>query len=62
MRDDLRLASEDGLLAIHRTELRLILERVSPSDLRLGEVLALIAVLGPVAARVQPAPALRIVR
>lgn len=39
-----------------RKELRHLLSQIDPSDLRLPEILGLLVVLGPVAARVQAAP------
>ena len=57
--------AEGEMLRQRRVELRALLERFTPKDLLLTDILALIAVLTPVAARVQPQTppvALRVVR
>ncbi|MGB0972044.1 MAG: hypothetical protein ACPGVG_13945 [Mycobacterium sp.] len=48
---DLVTAAEAQMLAKYRAELRGLLDTFSPADLELPEVLALIAVVAPVAAR-----------
>lgn len=50
-------AAEGEMLRRYRKELREILGQFAPTDLRLGEVLALIAILAPVAARMRGAAA-----
>ncbi len=45
-------AAEREMLRERRQELRALLEQFTPNDLELSEVLALVAVLSPVAARV----------
>lgn len=57
-------AAEGEMLRRYRVELRGIVDQFEPTDLHLTEVLALIGILAPVAARVQAAaqPVLRLVQ